>query len=289
MDRFEGYVQVLNMSEIPLELLVSPAEAVELAKIANDGMAELVMKFPDQFIAAIACLPLGRIEAALNEMERAIEQLRFRGIQIPSSIQGKSLDSPEFEPIFAKMHEYNLPILVHPESPNGVTRIPNEPGRAGEIERVSFGPFDRPLETSLMMGHLVYSGMMGKYPELKIITHHCGGLVPYHASRLQAWRDLEEMRRENGAGYYFPKKIVDYYRMFYADTACNGNPAGLTCCYQFFGADHVLFGTDFPQDNANGDRNLRDTIEAIEQMAVSEEDKKKIFEANAKRLFRLPL
>lgn len=80
MDRYEGLRQVLTMTPPPVEAVAGPDEAVELAKLANDEMAELVAKYPDRFVAGVACLPMNNMEAALKEAERAIEQLKLKGV-----------------------------------------------------------------------------------------------------------------------------------------------------------------------------------------------------------------
>jgi uncharacterized protein len=86
------------------------------------------------------------------------------------------------------------------------------------------------------------------------------------------------------------KDAIDYFKMFYADTAIYGNPSALKCGMEFFGADHLLFGIDFPLgDTEKGDRNYRQTINAIEAMGISDEDRKKIYEDNARKLMRLPV
>ena len=85
------------------------------------------------------------------------------------------------------------------------------------------------------------------------------------------------------------RRPIDYYRMFYVDTAVSGSTAALMCGYAFFGADHMLFGTDFPYDAELGDIFLRQGIRAVEQMDIPEADKKKIFEENARDLFRLSI
>ena len=83
------------------------------------------------------------------------------------------------------------------------------------------------------------------------------------------------------------KHPIEYFKMFYNDTALNGNASGLMCAYQFFGEDHLLFGTDMPHDVENGAIAIRKTIEAIEDMNIPESSKKKIFEGNARNLLHL--
>ncbi|MFC1867203.1 amidohydrolase family protein [Thermodesulfobacteriota bacterium] len=297
MDRFEGYSQILNISLPAVEDVAKPEVAVELAKIANDEMAELVMKYPDRFIAAAACLPLNDMDEALKELDRAITELSFRGVQITTTIMDKPLDSPEFEPLFEKMSYYNLPVLLHPRFmqsgprafPIAIASIPYE-NLMEETEHWAQLPYYWPYETTLAMGHIVYSGLLDKYPNLKIITHHCGGVTPFQAHRVDAFRDFAEMRIKDSKSFrVWARKPLDYYKMIYGDTACYGNKPALMCGLDFFGVDHVIFGTDMPWDNQNGVRFIRDTIRSVQQMDISEEDREKIFSGNAIKLFRLPV
>jgi predicted TIM-barrel fold metal-dependent hydrolase len=114
MDKTEGLMQVLTTSLPPLETIPDKKKALALAKMANDEMAELVLKHPDRFAAAIAALQMNDVDAALKEADRAIKDLKFRGVQIFTPINDKPLDSPEFLPLYEKMAQYNLPILIHP-------------------------------------------------------------------------------------------------------------------------------------------------------------------------------
>ncbi len=284
LDKYEGLVQVLTIASPPLEDVVTPGDAVELAKIVNDEMAELVAKYPDKFIAAVACLPMNDIDATLKEVDRAITELGFRGIQIHSDINGKPLDSPEFMPLYEKMSHYDLPILLHPEIRTGkAADYPNETESKYLINLI----FGWPYRTTLAMTRLALGGVLEKYPNLKVVTHHCGAMVPYFAERIP----VSFMSREMRGFRYEPrltKPPIDYYRMFYADTAVYGNTPALMCGYAFFGADHMLFGTDMPYDTEFGDMFIRQTIAAIEQMDIPDSDKKKIFEDNARKLLRLP-
>ena len=114
MDKFEGVKQVLTIASPPLEMVVDEASALDLARIANDEMAELVNKYPDRFIAAVGCLPMNNMDAALIEADRAIKELAFKGVQIYTPTNGKPLDSPEFMALYEKMSGYDLPIWIHP-------------------------------------------------------------------------------------------------------------------------------------------------------------------------------
>jgi predicted TIM-barrel fold metal-dependent hydrolase len=114
MDAFGDYAQVLTLSSPPIEAVVGPKDAVELARLANEEMAELVYKYPHRFIAAVGCLPMSDIEASLEEVDYVINELHFRGVQVFTNILGKPLDSPEFMPLYEKMSSYGLPIWIHP-------------------------------------------------------------------------------------------------------------------------------------------------------------------------------
>jgi predicted TIM-barrel fold metal-dependent hydrolase len=286
MDRYEGVVQVLTPAWPAVEV-AAPDKALELAQMTNDEMANLVAKYPDRFPAAIACLPMNDMDAALKEADRAINDLRFRGVLIYTPINDKPLDSPEFMPLYEKMAYYDLPILIHP------VRLPEYPDYRTETESKhrAYMTFGWPFETTLAMTRLVFSGIFEKYPNIKFVTHHCGGMVPFLEERIKQFMDVGEMRRrEIGRGTVMTKTPIDYYKMFYNDTAIYGNTAGLMCGYSFCGADHLLFAVDFPLGCMEyGNRNYRQTLNAIENMQISEEDRKKIYEDNARKLFRLPI
>ncbi len=291
MDKYENYVQILNVGIPPLEDVAPPAVAVELAQIANDGMAELVMRYPDRFVAAVACLPMNDIDASLREIDRAILDLKFRGIQIYSNILDKGLDSPEFEPIFAKMAEYDLPILIHPRHRKKGHLAFTYANMPDETEGEHWGRalYNWPFETTISLCALVFGGIMAKYPNLKIVSHHCGGTLPYQAKRILSTLDSREMRQDTGPSRYFKKRTYDYAKLFYGDTACYGNTGALMCGYYFFGAGHILFGTDTPFDSEGGNRYIRETIGSVDEMTISPDERRMIYQDNAKELFRLPI
>ncbi|HUT70928.1 MAG TPA: amidohydrolase family protein [Desulfatiglandales bacterium] len=283
INKYEDVVQVLSVNLPPLEEIVDQKEAAELARIANDEMAELVAKYPTKYIAAIAHLPLNNMEAAMKEAERAIRELGFKGIQIFTSIQGKPLGSDEFLPLYKMMTDLDLPIWIHPLRRSSVPDYPTEDASFYQL----FSIFGWPYETTAAMTRLVFAGILEKFPTIKFITHHCGGMIPYYADRIVNHYNngLERLGQE-----FFPgltKHPIEYFRMFYNDTALNGGTSGLMCGYDFFGEDHLLFGSDMPFDVENGAIAIRKTIEAIEGMNISESSKKKIYEGNARNLLHL--
>lgn len=288
MDRYEGMVQVLTPTNLPLELIANPADATYLARVYNDEMAELVAKYPDRFIGAAACLPLNDIDASLKEIDRVIKDLGFKGVLMHTPIYAQStdvrrpMDAPEFMPIYEKMEEYDLPIWIHPRREN-VQADYSEERSMYAINQV----FGWPYETSAAMARIVFSGIFDKFPSLKILTHHCGAMVPYFADRIAGC--INYFNTAAGAGFTekLNKEPMDYFKMFYNDTALYGNTPALMCGYAFFGADKLVFGTDFPYDVERGDKFVRDTINAIDAMDISSEEKEKIYEKNARKLLNL--
>jgi predicted TIM-barrel fold metal-dependent hydrolase len=286
IDKYDGLLQVITTGAPPPEDIADPGDTVELARIANDEMAELVLKYPDRFPAAVACLPMNDMDATLKEMDRSITELGFRGVQIHSDINGKPLDSPEFAPLFEKMAAYNLPILLHPEiRTNQVPDYPGEPESYHMIHII----FGWPYRTTVAMTRLAMSGIFEKFPTLKIITHHCGAMVPFFEQRINVGYMSHQSRMGFKHAPVLTKRPLEYFRMFYGDTALYGSLAGLTCGYAFFGAEHMLFATDMPYDPQLGDIYTRETIRAIDGMDIPESEKKKIYEDNAKELMRLPV
>lgn len=284
MDKYPDLVQVLTWSGVSIDDLVGAKEAVDLAKRINDEIAELVYKYPDRFAAGVAVLPMRDMEAALIELDRAVNELNLRGILLRIPLMGKPVDGAELMPLYEKMCQLNLPIWWHPErSPKA--DYADEKESKYYIWRV----WGLPFETTISMTRMVFSGTLEKYPNIKIITHHCGGMVPYYTQRIVNHYNLAEMRYKANYGKGLTAPPVEYFRRFYNDTALGGNTLALMCAYQFFGAEHLLFGTDTPYDPQLGDFTTRQTIEAIEQMDIPDTDKRKIFEDNARQLLRLPL
>jgi predicted TIM-barrel fold metal-dependent hydrolase len=285
MDKFPGLVQVLTLSSPAVEEFAGPEKALEFARMANDQMAELVLKHPDRFIAAVGCIPMNNIEGALVEIDRVMNNLRFRGIQINTSINDKPLDSPEYFPIYEKMVQYDLPIWIHP------MRLIDQADYRSEkrSKYMIFHVFGWPYETAAAVTRLVFSGILEKYRNLKIITHHAGGMIPFLEERIIGAYDHAEMLR--GAKYKasLRESPITYFKKVFYDTAIYGNTGGLMCTYAFCGPQQMLFGTDFPYDSQFGERYTRQTVNAINRMDIADAERAMIFEGNSKKLLRLPI
>lgn len=285
MDKFPDVMQVLTVPGATVDELAEPGGAVDLARKVNDEMAELIFKYPDRFAAGVAVLATSNIDASLKEIDRAVNDLKLRGILLRIPINGKPVDRPEFLPLYEKMCQHNLPIWWHPSSSPKKADYPDE----AESKYIIWHLWGLVWETTVSMTRLVFSGVMEKFPKLKIITHHCGAMVPYFADRIVNHYNMHEMRNKANYNVGLTAHPIEYFRRFYNDTGLVGNTPGLMCAYHFFGADHLLFGSDAPFDPQFGAYGTRRTIEAIEQMDISDAEKKQIFEDNARKLMRLPV
>jgi predicted TIM-barrel fold metal-dependent hydrolase len=283
LDKYEGLSQVLTIASPALEESATPENAVYLAKVGNDEMAELVLKYPDKLTAAVACLPVNDMDAALKEADRAINDLKFKGVQIYTPVNGKAIDSPEFLPLYEKMAGYDLPIWIHPARGRAVPDYLTE----GHSRYYIYQMFGWPYETTAAMVRLVFSGVFDKYPGIKFITHHCGAMLPYFSERLVVGQDYAESNLKAKWKQALKKQPIDYFRMFYGDTALNGNPSALACGYDFFGPEHIVFATDFPYDNEKGERFTREVIKSVESMKITSKQRKMIFQGNARKLLHL--
>ncbi|HSF20222.1 MAG TPA: amidohydrolase family protein [Vicinamibacteria bacterium] len=283
MDQFDDVVQLLTIAGPNVESITKPADTVELARIANDEMADLVAKYPDRFVGAVACLPMNDIEAALREAERTIEKLGFHGVEIFTDVNGRPVDSPEFLPLYELMVSYDLPVVLHPRRTD---QTPDYPGEE-KSKYLVYTNFGWPYATSVAMARLAF-GVLVNLPTLKVLTHHGGGMVPYFHKRAQFSWDLHRAHMDyQSDGRKLEREPLDYYRMFYCDTVLQGNSPALMCALAFFGEDHMLFATDAPYDDRMGERLYRETIASVEAMEIGADARKKIYEDNARKLFRL--
>lgn len=280
MDNFKDVTQVLVPGATPRN--ITAVQEAELAKIANEDVAELVVKHPDRFIAAIGVLPFQDPAAMMREAEHAINDLKLKGILISSPIEGRPIDLPELMPLYEMMARADLPIWIHPARPP----VPEYKGE-DKSKYDMWMLWSWPYESTLAMTRLIFSGVLRKNPGLKVIIHHAGAMVPFFKNRIVGFYNSWQMTGKENHKAVLDKEPIDYFRMFYVDTAIGGNADALGMAFRFYGADHVLFGTDMPYDDKNGYRATRGAIDAINSMDISEADKQKIFEGNARRLLNL--
>jgi aminocarboxymuconate-semialdehyde decarboxylase len=249
----------------PLEEVGPPAVAAELARLANDEMAELVATHPDLFAGFAASLPLHDVDASLRETTRAVEELGAVGVQVFSNVLGTQLDDSRFEPLFARLEELDRMVWLHPT-------------RHAESNYGLWWSLGWPYETAAALSRLVYSGVMERHHGLKILAHHGAGMVPHFAARLAMGPGYREVKDT------LPRPPLDYFRRFYADTALFGAPHAVRCVLDFFGPDHVLFGTDMPLGPPAA---VEATIADIDAAGLTGDELLAVYSVNAAHLLGL--
>jgi len=257
MRRHPDVVQIISMGNVPPERYVSVEDAIELCEIGNEEMAELVRTKPSLFHGAVGTIPIDDVDACLKTIDHCINKLGLLGIQLFTTLQRESLAEPKYRPIYALMAELDRAIWVHPAA----IKAP------GDL-------FTWPYESSVFMQNVVYAGIFKEFPKLKIIIHHAGGMIPHY------WGRARTIMKHHDD---------EYLKYFYTDTALYGNTSGLMSAFDYFGADHIMFGTDSPLGGPLiGNGNTEQTIRSIERMDISDADKDSIFFGNAVKLFVTP-
>jgi aminocarboxymuconate-semialdehyde decarboxylase len=277
LDTVDGMRQIVTLAVPPLEELGPPEVTVQLARDANDELAELVAAHPDLFAGFAAGLPLNDVDASLEELNRTVTELGALGAQIYTNIGGLPVDDPRFAPVFEELAKLDRAVWLHP------TRGLAQADYAGEPES-RFGlwfSLGWPYETSLAMCRLVFSGIVARHPEVPIITHHGGGMIPQFAERLVELA-LDETRVEQPDFDYATGGRL--FRSFYADTVL-GTPGALRSSIEFFGIERILFATDMPF----GPPNLVPAkFEYVKALGLSDANLEAVLHGNAQRILRLP-
>jgi uncharacterized protein len=282
----DDYRQILSLSSPPIES-INPDKQItlDLAALANDSQAELVRKYPDRFAGFHASLPMNHPEESVRELERAVNELGAVGVQVFSNVNGVPLDDERFFPLFEASQRLRCPILLHPARPATVADYPGEPKSKYEI----WWTFGWPYETSVAMQRLVFSRLFDRLPDIRIVAHHLGAMVPYFEGRVgygldqlgarTADEDYEGLRKS------MAERPIEYFRKFWADTAVFGSRPATVCGLSFFGADRVVFASDAPFDPEGGPLYIRETIKVIDSLDISAAERHKIYQGNAERLF----
>ncbi len=278
MDSFGVDVQVLTVALPGLEpaaLGAAPDVTVKLARVVNDSLAMVVERYGGRFIG-VGEVPVLAGGEALDEMDRAVNHLGLRAVQLYTHIGGVTLDSPILHPVYERASRWRIPILIHPTNP-----------MLGEYRRYERDYllhylYGWPYETTLALSRMVFSGLMDKFPDLMLITHHLGGMIPFYMGRTQLYEQevLDESSR-------LRKPVDEYFRTMFHDTAIYGHKPALRCGLEVFGPEHIIFATDYPFGPEHGLRFIRVTLESIRGIGLSEDDMLNILGGNAVRLFRL--
>ncbi len=240
----------------------SPSEALAACQIQNDALAAWSAKHPRR-IAALGMVPLQDVPLAVRELERLMKS-GLKGVEIGTQVNGLYLGDVRFRPFWEACESLDAFVFIHPLEGGG---------RAELRDFYMWNVIGNPLETTIAAGHLILSGVMEAYPNLKILLAHAGGALPYLHGRLD--RGFAQRPEINTVIRRLPS---DCLRQFYFDTIAHA-PMVLKWLVEFAGADHVLLGSDYPFDMGN-----EDPLGFVRSVHVGEEAEALILGENARRL-----
>jgi aminocarboxymuconate-semialdehyde decarboxylase len=243
-----------------------PDVSLKAASIMNDDMAAARTAHPDR-LRWFASLPWQYEALALAELERAVAG-GASGVMVLANIDGKSLTDPGFASIWRAIDARALPVLVHPTAPPGVADM--DMTRFQLTASIGFT-----FDTSLAVARMIYDGFFDRYPKLKIIAGHGGGALPYLISRMDQCFDNIPACREK-----ISVRPSEYLPRIYAD-AVVFSPDVLELCVKTFGADNVIYGSDYP--HTIGD--MPGCLKRVDGLAGAARDK--VRGGNARRVFDL--
>lgn len=263
MDEYGIDRQVLTLSHSAIWNELGKDEALHVTRLANDEVAGLVEDRPDRFVA-VATLP--RLTGAyLDELDRCLDDLGMAGVQIFTNIDGRPLDDETFRPFYDRVGRAEAPIWLHPLSHAWYPWMDSFESRA----------FGWPFETTLALTRLVRGGILDDHPELEVIGHHMGGMIPHFSARLQEFHEMEEGEHAGD--------LAGRFTRLYADTVLGGSDAALTCGRGFFDDHRILYATDYPFGPERGVGRVRGITESVGRIEDAE-TRAAIFGGNARRL-----
>ena len=269
MDRMGVDIQAVSPAPYHYFYFTEPGLGAELAREVNEGIANVVSLHPDRFVG-IGSVPLQNAELAVKELEYCVKKLGLKGVEINTNVNGMNLTDPRLglEKFFAKANELGIVVFMHPL---GFT----------QGERLSNHYFNNvignPLETTVAVSHLIFDGVVARYPKIKFIAAHGGGFIAHYWARMDhAWRARPDTRT------VIKKKPSSYLEKFYFDSI-TFDPRMLKQWLDRYGADRVLLGTDYPSDM--GEDDPRGLIAAVPRLSAA--DRRLIEGGNAMKLFKI--
>jgi aminocarboxymuconate-semialdehyde decarboxylase len=245
-------------------------------------MADMIAAHPDRFAGFVAATPVTDPDAAAEEAIRSVRDLGALGVQLEEDPINVPLHEDSYDPLFAAMEELRAGVWLHP------FRNPGTPGSPAETAPfLLWQVFGWTVDTTITISRLIFAGIYDRHPDLKLIAHHGGGLIPHFSGRVEIMPALAHMDPSGSLGQALgrlKKEPIDYFRMLYVDTAMFGGQHGVRCVVDFFGSEQVLFGTDAPFDTQGGSYFIPTTMADIEAAIDNVAERKAIFEGNASKV-----
>jgi aminocarboxymuconate-semialdehyde decarboxylase len=260
MDRVGIDVEVVSLST-PNVFFADASRQPAIAKMVNDGYAELLARHPKRF-RAFASIPMDSPDAAIEELHRCLDELRFQGVILLSNIRGRALTDPDYRSFFEEANRVGLCVFLHPMLP-----LHSEP-----FNEYVLGPLvGFPFDTTLAVARMCFDGMLRDLPNIRWIIGHLGGAIPYLMERLDnGFRDFAECRAK------IDELPSVYLKRLYYDTV-TFSPHTLTMVRGLVGADHMVMGSDYPHLLGSIDR----AVSSIESLDIPAAEKERIFSGTA--------
>jgi aminocarboxymuconate-semialdehyde decarboxylase len=257
MDRAGMDVAAISVGPPIYFYWLKPEAGIEIIRLANDGIAQMVDRHPDR-LRGLAHLPMQDPDAAVAELERVVKEYKFKGVELATSIEGTALADPKFHKVLKAIERLGLFVFAHPY------QCLAQGGMDAYYLR-NFVGF--PLDTTLMIAHLMFSGALDELKKLRILCSHGGGFMPYQIGRFVHGHDVRPEPKVNK-----PSSPRDLFKRFYFDCLTH-EPRSARHLINMAGADHIVIGTDNPFDMApKGDKKQVGQVDAIPGLTPAERE-----------------
>jgi aminocarboxymuconate-semialdehyde decarboxylase len=254
MDRVGIDVAAISVGPPIYFYWLPPDAGLEAARLANDGIARMVAKYPER-LRGMAHLPMQDPDAAIAELERVAKEYKFKAVELGTSIEGRPLSDPKFRKVLKAIEQLGLFVFAHPYSCLA---------QGGMDDYYLRNLIGFPLDTTMMVAHLMFSGALDELKKLKILLAHGGGYVPYQLGRFAHGHRVRPEAKVNN-----PSPPRELFKRFYFD-ALTHDPQAVRHLISMAGADHIVIGTDHPFDM--GPEDPIGSIDAIPDLTASERE-----------------
>jgi predicted TIM-barrel fold metal-dependent hydrolase len=269
MEKYGIDIQVVSLTTPGVELLPNK-EGIVWAKKVNDRLAEGCREHKGRFYA-LAALPYQDVEESVKEIERCRNELGARGITMFSNIAGEPIYESQFLPIYEAAAALDMPIFIHPGPP-----LTSDVMKKARMPLPLYGFI---LDTTMAVTGLIFEGIIERFPALKIIHAHLGGIFPYMVGRID---DCYNTYKQD-FGFALKEAPSEYYRRNVWDDAISFHLPSMRCCLEYMGIDHMVIGTDYAHPIGGPDR----VVTCTRELGLSEDDIEKIMWKNAAKLFEI--
>jgi len=242
------------------------SESIDVARKTNDALYELTKKYPDRYMGT-AILPVGDIQASLDELSRCVNELGFVSWQAHSNFGDTFLDNERYLPILKKAADLGVYVYLHPQLPTDL--------RVDDLGFPVAGPgLGFTVDTMIAITRMVVKGIFDDIPGLKMVLGHLGEALPFLLKRMDnrmKFLPNPIAKNTHDFSYYFKNNI-------WVTTSGNMCNEAFACARNVLGLDRILVGSDFPYEDIN------EMLQFVKDLPLGEADRKKLYYENAEAL-----